>query len=122
MTEERRRWSRVKVWLPCEVQLILPEETFQPRSSYGYIIDLSVRGARVRVAMICEEIFRKLLRPDRYAKLLFSAPESEAKIKVIGNICWLDFKSKLQELDMGTFFENVEPESQIALQEILRQT
>jgi hypothetical protein len=82
------------------VQLIIPKETFQPHSSYGSILDLSVRAAKVRIPKLPEEIFRKLLRPDCHVTLFFSTPKSEVKIKVIGKIVWMDFKSKLQELDI----------------------
>jgi len=122
VTKERRKWPRVNVELPCEVQLLMPDETFQPRSSHGCIMDLSMRGARVRISSLLKDVFQKLLRPNRYVKLIFSTPESERKLRVIGKIVSMEFKEKEQLLDLRAYFENVEPGTQTVLQRIVGQS
>jgi hypothetical protein len=121
MNQERRRWPRVKVELPCEVQLLMPEDTFQPHHAHGTILDLSIRGVKLRIAGLPTEIFRRLLHPNRYVKLTFSSPESEEKVKAIGKIVWMHFVSEEQLLDVGTYFEKVEPETEKVLQKIVEQ-
>jgi len=121
VTKERRKWPRVNVELPCEVQLLMPDETFQPRRAHGCIINLSMRGARVRISSLLKDVFQKLLRPNRYVKLIFSTPESERKLKVIGKIVSMEFKEKEQLLDLMAYFEKVEPGTQTVLQKIVEQ-
>lgn len=121
MIQERRRWPRVQVELPCEVQLLILGESFEPRIHHGCIIDLSVRGAKVRISGLPKEVFKKLLRPDCYVKLIFSTPESEGNAKVIGKIVWMDYNSKQQLLEIGTYFEKVEPQEEKMLQQIVEQ-
>ena len=121
VTKERRKWPRVNVELPCEVQLLMPDETFQPRRAHGCIMNLSMRGARVRISSLLKDVFQKLLRPNRYVKLIFSTPESERKLKVIGKIVSMEFKEKEQLLDLRAYFENVEPKVQTVLERIVEQ-
>jgi len=75
----------------------------------------------VRISSLLKDVFQKLLRPNRYVKLIFSTPESERKLKVIGKIVSMEFKEKEQLLDLRAYFENVEPKVQTVLERIVEQ-
>lgn len=59
---DRRRASRFAVELEMDLELVLPEETFTPRRYKARIINMSMSGARLAVA----------LQPNEYAAVVSS--------------------------------------------------
>jgi hypothetical protein len=119
VAQERREWPRVKVNLPCEVQLLVADKTFTPHTAAGCIFDLAVAGVKVNVPNLPKEIFQKLLRSTRYARLTFSSPDGKSQIRVMGKIVWLNFNDDQKLLETVLFFQNIAPEAEIMLQRIV---
>jgi hypothetical protein len=119
MVQERREWPRVKVELPCDVQLLIADRNFEPHSTTGCILDLAVRGVKVRIPHLPKGIFRKILQSSRQARLTFSPPASEVDIRVIGTIIWMNFKNDEELLDLVLYFQNVAPEAERVLESIV---
>ncbi|MCD6385990.1 PilZ domain-containing protein [Candidatus Sumerlaeota bacterium] len=119
MNKERRKHKRISVNIPSEVSLVLPEDTFQPRDFQGTILDISYGGVKVVVKGLEKELFKKLLRPQRYMKLRFFLPGERGEVKLIGRIVYLNYFEHEKKLVSGIAFEEMNEEMQARIRNLI---
>jgi hypothetical protein len=84
---------------------MIPEETFQPIIHDAVVIDVSERGAMVKV-QTSEETVRALLRATRYCRLSFHH-HPDLPEKVIGKAVWIQPESRGETVfcRLGLYFD-----------------
>lgn len=91
---ERRAHTRFELRIDMSAQILIPEETFQPRMYVGASIDVSRSGLKVRLEDMHIEDYKKLLSRTRYIRLTFISPLTRNEVKVTGRVMWIDYHKR----------------------------
>ncbi len=87
----RRAHERFAMELDVSLQILIPEETFQPRSMKAKTQDISVRGMKLLVPGLSRELYAQLISAKRYARVGLTDPKGGDQLKVSGLIVWYDY-------------------------------
>lgn len=120
MQRERRERKRYTTNIPGEVYIVLLEETFQPQKLQGIILNLSLTGMKLLITDIDPDLVKKLMRPERFIKVIFVSPMLQRKLQLIGKIVWLNYFSEEHRLETGLLFEELAPQTHIHLTYLLQ--
>jgi hypothetical protein len=107
----RRQHPRLKVRLPVEFAVVVPEETFAPQVFEAVVCDLSEGGAMVAVNL-SDSVYRRMLQATRYVRLTF-AGDHPGLPRLIGRAVYMQPISKgaATEYRIGLCFEDLPAES-----------
>lgn len=73
------------------LSILFPEETFSPYRLPGTTMDVSRSGVRLRTTSIPKDLYLKMIRSIRHAKVeYFSGEQKIAETQ--GQIVWMDFR------------------------------
>jgi hypothetical protein len=117
--KERRIHPRSEVDLPCEVQLLVADNNFDPYTAIGLIDDLSLSGAKLRIENLPKQVFQKVIRSNRHTRVTFHDSQSRGKIMLIGKIVWMHFDQKHNFFDIAFLFQNISPKAENAINNIV---
>lgn len=104
---ERRRGERITVSLEAKLNIIIPENTFQPIEVSALVVDLSERGALL-VVRLDPETYSALLQKTRYCRISLLEPNDELPEKITGRAVWIQPQGsiELRNYRLGLFFED----------------
>lgn len=108
-----RSHNRFEVVIDLGLQVLIPEDTFQPQRLNGNTVDVSARGMQVDVANLDIELYTKLIARTRHVRVAFSDSGGETEIKLTGRIAWIDYRKtkasqKTGPCRIGIFFDDQE--------------
>ena len=112
--DEKRTGARFKQKIDAWLQILFPEETFQPKQHEAEVLDISVRGMKLLVAGVSEGFFRSLINRKRYGRVSLIDPKTGDKLKISGLLVWYDYHSPAGGTDeagrcmMGVYFDKTE--------------
>lgn len=104
---ENRRFTRKSVAIPAKLSVLIPEETFQPMDFECEIMDISERGAMLRVQLHAD-IYSLMMKKTRYCRVDFT-PTPGLPDKVTGKAVWLQPQGNSdtgRSYRIGLFFED----------------
>ena len=107
---ERRQFPRHETDLTAFIEIILPEETFQPHQIEAQIQDISLRGMRLVAKGLTHTLFKRLIPKVRFARIKLNHESLAEEIKVTGKIVWYSYHSQTSverqahDCDMGICF------------------
>lgn len=107
---DRRSEPRLVHATRVSVQVLIPEETFQPRSMTGSSIDLAPGGMSVTVEEMTQDLYLRLLSDRRYIRIAFESPLDSGEVKITGKVVGIDFRKEKAAAPSGpcelrVFFE-----------------
>ena len=91
---ERRSEPRLKLAMRVSVRVLIPEETFQPRSLTGSSIDVAPGGMSVTVEEMPQDLYLRLLSDRRYIRIAFESPLDAEEVKITGRVVGIDFRKE----------------------------
>lgn len=108
-----RAFERYQVEVPLRAQILIPEETFQPKDYIGNTLDVSRAGMRIRLADFELLFYTKLLMRPRYIRVKLDNPVGDFEIKITGRIVSIDYHKKNTadksgDCNLGVFFDKNE--------------
>ena len=89
----RRKQERFPIEPGVPFQILMPEETFQPRSLKAKILDISVGGMKLLVPGLPQDLYNQLILGKRSGRAILTDPISGEQIRVTGLILWYDYRS-----------------------------
>ncbi len=95
----RRAWHRRQCSFPGLLRVLIPEQSFQPRTFAVRIVDLSPMGAQVETKQMSADLEQILNKDQWYARLEALVPSRE-KILLSGRIVWARYKPQLSFLGL----------------------
>jgi c-di-GMP-binding flagellar brake protein YcgR len=119
-SEEKRKHKRIEARIDVQIELVLPEETFQPKRKGGRTLNICEQGMKIMMCDVSEHFYKKLLSPMRYAKINFSLPVSNKHKVLHGKIVWLDYNSQTHDCTFGVYFETITPEDQQEMRDFIQ--
>lgn len=90
----QRAFERYQIEVPVKAQILIPEETFQPREYGGNTVDVSKAGMRIRLGDVELAFYTKLLVRPRYIRVRLDNPVGDFEIKVTGQVVSIDYHKK----------------------------
>jgi pSer/pThr/pTyr-binding forkhead associated (FHA) protein len=91
----KKGWARSETRFPteltAEVEVLVPEDTFQPVPLQAVVTDLSVSGARLSATGVSQNMYANFLKQRRYVRMRLTLPTAPAPIKLHGHICWMTY-------------------------------
>lgn len=106
--EFTRVHDRFEVSLDLTLQILIPEDTFTPRGLDGTTMDISARGMKVSIPKLSGEMYTKLLKGTRYARVCFVNPVNDEQIKLTGQVAWFDFHKPSATTPNGTCYMGIQ--------------
>ena len=97
----RRTHERFAMEPGIPFQILMPEETFQPRSLKARILDISVGGMKLLVPGLPQELYSKLILGKRSGRAILTDPISGEQLRVTGLILWYDYRGPDGDCLMG---------------------
>jgi hypothetical protein len=112
--KEQRKHPRAVVSIPGKFNVLIPENTFQPKEFECHVEDMSERGAMLTV-LLDPETYSSMLQKTRYCRLTFDHPELPTR--VTGRAVWLQphGRDKERVYKIGLFFEDCPTDIVVAL-------
>ena len=89
-----RRHERFDLELEATISILIAEDTFEPMDFEGKVVDVSVKGMRVRQEALPRRVYAKLLLKTRSATIQFNDPRDGSNISLTGRIAWIDYVKK----------------------------
>jgi diguanylate cyclase (GGDEF)-like protein len=119
---ERRRDPRYDLDIPVLTRIVIAEETFTPRRFPGRCVDISPKGARVKIRGIGRKLFETINSRKRTVQLHLSIAEAGGEFVFDAEIVRSEFHLSRRggECEFGVFFENLTESQSNALQILLR--
>jgi c-di-GMP-binding flagellar brake protein YcgR len=118
-SDENRKYKRIEASLDVQIEIVFPEETFQPKKKGGRTLNVSEQGMKIRMFDVPEGLYKKMLSPIRYAKAGFTLPTTNKRKVLHGKMVWLDYDFQKQECTFGICFETIKHEDQRAMREYI---
>ena len=122
MIVERRAEKRLECHISAKVRVIIPEETFTPFQHEAFILDISLRGMKLRTWEIDKAAYHKLLISSRMVRIAFLPPGGEKPYTLFGIIHWFDFNNR-EETPITTYgihFEETTKEDNEVIQQCIQ--
>ena len=88
----RRKQERFPMEPGVPFQILMPEETFQPRSLKAKILNISVAGMQLLVPGLPQDLYSKLILGTRHGRVTLTDSTSGEQLKVTGRIHWYDYQ------------------------------
>ncbi|MDK2970742.1 MAG: PilZ domain [Candidatus Sumerlaeota bacterium] len=89
--QERRSTLRLKMEAEVELKLLVPHETFSPRSLSGRTIDISAGGLGLVTYDLTKREYGEILRGMSHAKLTVVHPFFSQPLQLAGKVVWSSF-------------------------------
>ena len=102
-----RAHSRYKLEVPVTAQILFPEETFQPVCQTGSTVDVSLRGLQVYLQNLHQDVYKKMVKTNRYIRLHFHDEVDGEPIKITGRIMWIDYHNSGAESQVGSCYVGI---------------
>lgn len=122
---DRRTNPRVRVQAEVLFSLLIPHETFSPRTYRGTTLDVSLGGMCFRCPNVPKDVYRQVLRGLSHAKLEVRFPTHEDPILLRGKIVWVDYHDpaggKPAYCNFGVSYYSFTPEALSDYRQILEE-
>lgn len=121
---EKRHQNRLNAKLSVEAQIMIPEDTFQPKVYKGITENISESGMKVILFGFDKGIYVKMLRAPRYVKIKLEELVQEKETFLIGRVVWIDYHFKKDSNEeplckIGLFFESMTEEQTKKIQQLI---
>ena len=89
-TDERMH-DRFELQIDLKLQIIIPEQSFEPHAMTAQSLDVSAMGMHVIIDDMPNSLYTSLLMRTRSVGLEFTHPQGTDQMNLTGRVAWIDY-------------------------------